>query len=183
MQIIETKIKGLCVIEPDVFEDERGYFFESYSKKKLDGHLSEKYEFIQYNESKSTYGVIRGLHYQLAPYSQTKLIRVVHGKIYDVVVDLRKESATFGEWYGIELSGEDKNQFLIPKGLAHGFAVLSDTAIIAYSCDEYYNPQSERGIIFNDPALGIDWKIGHNEMILSEKDKKLPVFAEADMNF
>jgi dTDP-4-dehydrorhamnose 3,5-epimerase len=183
MKIIETKLKDLYIVEPDVFEDERGYFFESYSKKKHDKQLPQKYEFIQYNESKSNYGVLRGLHYQLAPYSQTKLIRVICGKVYDVVVDLRKESATFGEWCGIELSGDDKKQFLIPKGFAHGFVVLSENTIISYSCDEYYNPESERGIMFNDPALGIDWKIGYDEMILSERDKKWPVFAEADMNF
>lgn len=183
MKLTKTKIEDLYIIEPDVFGDERGYFFESYTKKKLDSLLDENYTFIQDNESKSSYGVLRGLHYQLAPYSQTKLVRVIHGTVYDVAVDLRKDSATFGEWVGVELSEENKKQFLIPKGFAHGFVVLSETAVFAYKCDEYYNPEAERGIIFDDPELGIDWNIDIEDIVIAEKDKKWPVMAEAEMNF
>jgi len=183
MQIIKTKIKDLYIIEPDVFSDSRGYFFESYTKKKLDDLLPENYTFVQDNESKSSYGVLRGLHYQLAPYSQTKLVRVIQGSVYDVAVDIRKGSPTFGQWVGVELTGENKKQFLIPKGFAHGFVVLSETAVFAYKCDEYYDPKAERGIIFDDPALDIDWKIDPADMIIADKDRKWPVLAEAEMNF
>jgi dTDP-4-dehydrorhamnose 3,5-epimerase len=183
MKAIKTKIKGLYVLEPDIFGDERGYFFESYTKKKLDSLIPEDYVFVQDNESKSSYGVLRGLHYQLAPYSQTKLVRVIKGRVYDIAVDLRKDSPTFGKWVGVELSGENKKQFLVPKGFAHGFVVLSETATFAYKCDDYYNPEYERGIIFNDPALGIDWKVSPDDLIIAEKDKKWPVMAEAEMNF
>jgi dTDP-4-dehydrorhamnose 3,5-epimerase len=183
MNLIKTKIKDLYIIEPDVFGDDRGYFFESYTKKKLDNLLPEKYVFVQDNESKSSYGVLRGLHYQLAPYSQTKLVRVLQGIVYDVAVDLRKEAPTFGEWIGVELTGENKKQFLIPKGFAHGFVVLSETAVFAYKCDEYYNPEAERGIVYNDPELGIDWMIDSDDIMLAEKDKNWPVMAEAEMNF
>jgi dTDP-4-dehydrorhamnose 3,5-epimerase len=183
MNIIKTKINDLYIIEPDVFGDDRGYFFESYTKKKLDDQLPQNYVFVQDNESKSSYGVLRGLHYQLAPYSQIKLVRVIQGTVYDVAVDLRKGSPTFGEWVGVELTGENKKQFLIPKGFAHGFVVLSETAVFAYKCDEYYNPEAERGIVFNDPELGIDWMIDPDDIMLAEKDKKWPVMAEAEMNF
>lgn len=183
MQIMKTKIKDLYIIEPDVFSDSRGYFFESYTKKKLDSLISQNYIFVQDNESKSSYGVLRGLHYQLAPYSQTKLVRVIQGSVYDVAVDIRKDSPTFGQWVGVELTGENKKQFLIPKGFAHGFVVLSETAVFAYKCDEYYNPQAERGILFDDPELGIDWKIDPDDMIIADRDKKWPVLAKAEMNF
>jgi dTDP-4-dehydrorhamnose 3,5-epimerase len=178
MKVNNTKINGLYIIEPQVFEDERGYFFENYNKIKLDDALKVEYNFVQDNESKSSYGVIRGLHFQLSPYSQAKLVRVIQGKVYDVAVDLRKHSPTFGKWVGVELSGENKKQFLIPKGFAHGFSVLSENAIFAYKCDEYYHPESESGIIYNDPALNIDWKIPEKNMIVSEKDTKLLSFEE-----
>jgi len=178
-----TKIKDLYIIEPKVFEDGRGYFFESYSKKVFDDLVGVEYDFVQDNESKSSYGVIRGLHYQLAPYSQAKLVRVLKGKVYDVAVDLRKASPTLGKWVGVELSAENKRQFLIPKGFAHGFSVLSDTAVFTYKCDEYYHPEAETGIIYNDSTLDIDWKIPEKDSKLSEKDKLLPEFKDAKLNF
>lgn len=183
MNLIKTKIKGLLILEPKVFADDRGYFFESYNKKTLDDLIGKNYTFVQDNESKSSYGVIRGLHYQLAPYSQAKLVRVLEGSVYDVAVDLRKDSPTFGKWVGVELSGENKRQFLIPKGFAHGFSVLSETVVFAYKCDEYYHPEAEAGIIYNDPTLNIDWKIPEKDVKLSEKDKLLPELKNAKMNF
>ena len=183
MKIINTKINGLFILEPTVFEDDRGYFFESYNKVTLETLSGNEYNFVQDNESKSSYGVIRGLHYQLAPYSQAKLVRVLEGRVYDVAVDLRRDSPTFGEWAGVELSGENKKQFLIPKGFAHGFSVLSETAVFTYKCDEYYHPEAEAGIIYNDPALAIDWKIPEKDVKLSEKDKLLPELKNAKMNF
>ncbi len=183
MKLIKTKIKDLLILEPKVFTDGRGYFFESYNKKTLEPLIEKEYNFIQDNESKSSYGVIRGLHYQLAPYSQAKLVRVLEGRVYDVAVDLRRDSPTFGEWTGVELSGENKKQFLIPKGFAHGFSVLSETAVFTYKCDEYYHPEAEAGIIYNDPSIGIDWKIPEKDVKLSEKDKLLPELKNARMNF
>ena len=183
MKAIDTKIRDLFIFEPKVFDDDRGYFFESYNKKTLESLTGKEYNFIQDNESRSSYGVIRGLHYQLAPYSQAKLVRVLEGRVYDVAVDLRKDSPTFGKWEGVELSGENKKQFLIPKGFAHGFSVLSETAVFAYKCDEYYHPEAEAGIIYNDPALNIDWKIPEKDAKLSEKDKLLPELKNARMNF
>lgn len=183
MNLMKTKIRDLIILEPRVFADDRGYFFESYSKKPLDNLTGKEYNFIQDNESKSSYGVIRGLHYQLAPYSQAKLVRVLEGRVYDVAVDLRKNSPTFGEWVGVELSGDNKRQFLIPKGFAHGFSVLSETAVFAYKCDEYYHPEAEAGIIYNDPSLNIDWKIPEKDEKFSEKDKLLPELKNAKMNF
>jgi dTDP-4-dehydrorhamnose 3,5-epimerase len=183
MKVINTEISDLFIIEPDVFGDDRGYFFESYNKMKLDPLIGSEYTFVQDNESKSSYGVIRGLHYQLAPFSQTKLVRVLQGKVYDVAVDLRKNSPTFGNWVGVELSGENKRQFLIPKGFAHGFSVLSETAVFAYKCDEYYHPEAEAGIIYNDPSLNIDWKVKDTDINVSSKDTLLPRFEKARMNF
>lgn len=183
MNLIKTNIRDLIILEPRVFADDRGYFFESYSKKTLDNLTGKEYNFIQDNESKSSYGVIRGLHYQLAPYSQAKLVRVLEGRVYDVAVDLRKNSPTFGEWGGVELSGDNKRQFLIPKGFAHGFSVLSEIAIFAYKCDEYYHPEAEAGIIYNDPSLNIDWKIPEKDEKFSEKDKFLPELKNAKMSF
>lgn len=183
MNLIKTTIKDLLIIEPKVFVDDRGYFLESYNKKTLDDLIGKDYTFVQDNESKSSYGVIRGLHYQLAPYSQAKLVRVLEGSVYDVAVDLRKDSPTFGKWVGVELSGENKRQFLIPKGFAHGFSVLSETVVFAYKCDEYYHPEAEAGIIYNDPTLNIDWKIPEKDVKLSEKDKLLPELKNAKMNF
>lgn len=182
MKIIETPIPGLLIIEPRVFADERGYFFESFSETKFaDAGLISG--FVQDNESKSHRGVIRGLHYQLAPYAQTKLIRVVRGTVYDVAVDLRAGSPTFGQWYGLEVSATNKKQFYIPKGFAHGFSVLSEYAIFSYKCDAFYNPAAERGIRLDDPALGIDWKLPFDEAVISGKDKILPFLADAEMNF
>lgn len=182
MEIIKTEIPDLLIIQPKVYEDERGYFFESYNegeflKRGLD------YKFVQDNESKSGYGVIRGLHYQLAPYSQTKLVRVISGRVFDVAVDLRHDSPTFGKWRGIELSAENKIQFLIPKGFAHGFSVLSESATFIYKCDSLYHPEAERGINYNDPTLNIDWRIKPEDAIISPKDKVFPNFDQAEMNF
>ena len=182
MIITKTEIEGLTIIQPKIFSDPRGYFFESFNSEAL---RKEGIDFnpVQDNESKSVKGVIRGLHYQLNPHSQAKLIRVVHGKIFDVVLDLRKESKTFGKWYGIELDSDTKKQFFIPKGLAHGFSVLSDVAVIQYKCDNIYNPAMERGINILDPNINIDWKIDKNAHIISDKDIKNPLFKDAEFNF
>lgn len=182
MNVVKTEFPGLCIIEPQIFEDARGYFYESYNAQKFE-KAGISTVFIQDNQSKSGYGVLRGLHYQLEPYAQTKLIRVLDGIIYDVVVDIRKGSPTFGKWYGIELSSINKKQLYIPKGFAHGFSVLSETAVVFYKCDEYYNPCSEGGILYSDPALLIDWKIPADKTILSPKDIAHPVLNEANINF
>lgn len=182
MKVSDTGLEGLIIIEPKVFEDERGYFFESYNALKLKENGIE-IQFIQDNQSKSSYGVLRGLHYQLAPYAQTKLVRVLEGAIWDVAVDLRKSSSTYGKWFGMELSEKNKLQLLVPKGFAHGFSVISKEAVVMYKCDDYYNPQNERGIIYNDPFLAIDWKINPSEAILSPKDLRHPTFEKADKNF
>jgi len=182
MKITETGFNGLLVIKPSVYKDSRGYFFESFNKNTFQ-NAGIDYSPIQDNESKSTRGVIRGLHYQLKPFDQSKLIRVVEGKIFDVVLDLRKSSLTFGKWFGIELDSETKDQLLIPKGFAHGFSVLSEIAIIQYKCDNVYNPQNERGVALNDPALDINWKLGNTSPVISEKDLKLPLFKDAEYNF
>ncbi len=182
MEVIKTKIPDLLIIKPKVFEDSRGYFFESYNEKKL-GEQHLHYNFVQDNESLSNYGTIRGLHYQLAPHAQTKLVRVITGTIYDVAVDIRKDSPTYGQWVGTELSEENKYQLLVPKGFAHGFSVLSKKAIVFYKCDSFYNPESERGINFRDEFLDIDWKIDDKDAIISPKDKILPEMKEAEMNF
>ncbi len=182
MNIIDTPIPGLKVIEPKIINDDRGYFFESFN----DFAFSEKglkYNFIQDNESKSCYGVIRGLHYQLEPYSQAKLVRVLQGSVFDVAVDIRKGSPAYGKWYGIELNSENKLQLLIPRGFAHGFSVLSDICIFIYKCDGLYKKEAERGIKYNDSHLGIDWKIDISKSIISEKDKIQPLFEDAEKNF
>lgn len=175
MKVVETGIKGVLILEPQVFGDSRGYFFESFSQKQFDELVGETV-FVQDNESKSSYGVVRGLHYQLPPYTQAKLVRVVKGCVWDVAVDLRKGSETYGQHIAVELSEENKRQFFIPKGFAHGFAVLSEEAIFQYKCDHYYAPGHEGGIKFDDAALGIDWRIPREEMILSEKDLQLGGF-------
>ena len=182
MEIQKTPINGLLIIKPGVFKDERGYFFESYNKERFlqNGIFMD---FVQDNQSKSSYGVIRGLHYQLKPYAQTKLVRVLQGEIYDVAVDLRKNSPTFGKWFGVTLSDENFKQFLIPRGFAHGFSVLSQSAVVMYKCDSYYNKASERGIIYNDESLNIDWKIKPEKVLVSAKDKMLESFDKAEMNF
>ena len=182
MEIIETGFKGLLVIKPAVFNDKRGYFFESFNMDTFrDAGIS--FTPVQDNESKSSKGVIRGLHYQLKPHDQSKLIRVFTGKIYDVALDIRRDSPTFGKWFGIELDSESKNQLFIPKGFAHGFSVLSDIAIIQYKVDNTYNRLSERGIALNDPDLAIDWKTGKIIPVISEKDMKNPPLSQAENNF
>jgi dTDP-4-dehydrorhamnose 3,5-epimerase len=182
MKIIETGFKGLIVIKPTIYPDSRGYFFESFNQVAFQ-NAGILFSPIQDNESKSSKGVIRGLHYQLKPFDQAKLIRVVEGKILDVALDIRKESLTFGKWYGIELDSETKHQVFIPRGFAHGFSVLSDIAVIQYKCDNRYNPQYERGIDLNDPALDINWKLGSAVPLISEKDLKHPCLKDADNNF
>jgi dTDP-4-dehydrorhamnose 3,5-epimerase len=182
MNILDTPLEGVKIVEPDVFADSRGYFFESYNREKMIKAGIEN-DFLQDNESLSTYGVVRGLHYQLEPFSQAKLVRVISGSVFDVAVDLRKNSPTFGKWYGVELTGENKLQLYIPKGFAHGFSVLSPSAVFSYKCDNLYNKAVERAIRFNDPALNIDWKILVAKQIVSDKDMLAPLFSEAEMNF
>lgn len=182
MKIVETGFKGLQIIKPRIYSDTRGYFFESFNQSVLQ-NAGINFIPVQDNESKSSRGVIRGLHYQLSPFGQAKLIRVIEGKIFDVALDLRKDSLTFGKWFGTELDSETKDQFLIPAGFAHGFSVLSDVAIIQYKCDKFYNPLNERGVFLNDPELGINWKTGLTEQIISEKDLNQPLFRNAEYNF
>ena len=182
MNIIETGLKGLIIIQPKVFTDTRGYFFESFNQDSF-SKAGISFTPVQDNESKSSRGVIRGLHYQLNPQAQAKLIRVVEGKIYDVAVDIRQESLTFGKWFGIELDSESKKQLMIPRGFAHGFSVLSDIAVIQYKCDNVYNPQLERGISLRDPELNIDWKLDGINVIISDKDLRNPGFNDAEKNF
>lgn len=182
MKVIETGFPGLKIIEPVVFKDTRGYFFESYNYEKM--HIAGiDIDFIQDNQSSSQYGVIRGLHYQKNPHAQTKLVRVLQGKIFDVAVDLRLDSPTFGKWYGLEISDENKIQLLIPKGFAHGFSVLSGSAVVHYKCDELYRPESEAGIIYSDPSLQIDWKIPAGKEVISKKDQVLKTFKDKNYNF
>lgn len=182
MPFTETGFPGLMVYEPTVFGDHRGYFFESYNANTFRAAGIE-YSFVQDNQARSTYGVLRGLHYQLEPHAQTKLIRVLEGAIVDAVVDLRKGSPTYGKSYTIELSAENKKQLLVPKGFAHGYAVISETAEVMYKCDNFYHKGSEGGIIFNDPALDIDWGIDLQQALVSEKDLALPKLAEVTHNF
>lgn len=171
MKITTTAIEGVVILEPEVFGDERGYFFESFSQREFEEKVC-KTTFVQDNESSSRYGVLRGLHFQKPPHAQAKLVRVVKGKVLDIAVDIRKGSPTFGHHVSTELSGENKRQLFIPRGFAHGFAVLSNEVVFQYKCDRYYVPHSEGGILWNDPALGIDWKLPAEDVILSEKDKK-----------
>ncbi len=171
----ETSLPGVIEIKPDVYSDERGYFFESYSRRILDEKIG-RIDFVQDNESFSAYGVLRGLHYQTAPYEQAKLVRAVSGRILDVAVDIRKESPSYGHYVCVELSGRDKNMLFIPRGYAHGFAVLSETAVVQYKCDNFYAPGYEGGIRFDDPYLNIDWRIPADSLILSDKDRKHPFF-------
>lgn len=182
MTVTDTFIKDLKIIEPKVFGDQRGYFFETWKKSDFEA-AGINFVPVQQNESSSTYGVVRGLHFQLNPYSQAKLVRCVVGKVLDVAVDVRKGSPTFGKYFSVELSEENKRQFFIPRGFAHGFSVLSDYAVFSYLCDNVYNKESEGGIIFNDPELGIDWKIPQDKMILSDKDTKHSTLKNAILNF
>lgn len=178
MEIIKPEIEGLLIIRPKVFEDARGYFFESYSKRAFDDAVGYPVEFVQDNQSKSSYGVVRGLHFQKPPYTQAKLVRCIKGKVLDVAVDMRKDSPTFGKHVAVELSEENKVQFFVPKGFAHGFSVLSEEAVFQYKCDNYYAPQADGGISIADDSLGIDWKVAPEDMILSEKDLKHPKLGE-----
>jgi len=179
MDYTETKLKGCFIIEPQVFYDERGYFFECFNQNKLNDLLGNPVSFVQDNESFSSRGVLRGLHYQMGEFAQAKLVRVVSGTVLDVAVDLRKDSTTFGQHITVELSGENKRQLFVPRGFAHGFIVLSETVILSYKCDNFYNKESEGGIIYNDPALSIDWKLPESSFIISEKDLVLPKLENA----
>lgn len=180
MEYKETEIAGVYVIEPRVFKDARGYFFEAWKKEEFEAHVG-KVAFIQDNESKSSYGVLRGLHYQKGELSQAKLVRVIKGKVLDVAVDIRKSSPTFGKHVMVELSDENKRQFFIPRGFAHGFLVLSEEAIFTYKVDNPYAPQAESGIRWNDPALGIEWPIDPKRVLTSEKDLKQPMLKDAEV--
>jgi dTDP-4-dehydrorhamnose 3,5-epimerase len=172
----ETKLKGCFVLEPKVFEDGRGYFFESFNQNTFNNLIGQNVNFVQDNESFSSKGVLRGLHFQKGVHAQSKLVRVIKGKVLDVAVDIRPNSLTFGEYVTVELSEENKAQLFVPRGFAHGFIVLSDIAIFSYKCDNYYNKESEGGIIYNDESLGIDWKLNEDLLIVSEKDLLLPKF-------
>jgi len=182
MEIRETGFPGLLLIIPRIFNDPRGYFFESYNKKAF-SDAGIRHEFVQDNQSRSSYGIIRGLHYQLNPFAQTKLLRVLEGRIWDVAVDLREQSPTFGTAFSFEVSDENQVQILIPKGFAHGFSVLSKSATVFYKCDELYHPEAERGIHYADPALDIDWKIPPADITVSGKDARFPGLREAENNF
>lgn len=182
MKTIETPIKDLLVLEPKIFSDKRGYFFETFNHKLFEEN-GLHCQFVQDNESCSEYGVVRGLHYQLAPFAQAKLVRVIKGAVYDVALDLRRGSPTFGQWFGIELNEDNKLQMFIPRGFAHGFSVLSPIAVFSYKCDQYYAPNAERGIAIDDPLLNIDWKIEKESLKLSEKDRKNPKFVDSEYNF
>lgn len=182
MPFIKTFIPDLLIFEPKVFEDARGYFFESYNANVFYAEGID-IKFVQDNQAKSSYGVIRGLHYQLAPYAQTKLVRVLSGTILDVAVDIRKGSPTYGQSFSMELSAENKKQLLVPKGFAHGYSVISETAEVMYKCDEFYNKQSEGGIAYNDPKLKIDWMIPADKALVSEKDIILPGINDCINNF
>ncbi len=180
MEFKETKIKGVYIIEPKVFNDARGYFFEVWKKEEFESHIGA-IEFVQDNESKSSYGVLRGLHYQKGEYSQAKLVRVIKGKVLDVAVDIRKSSPTFGQHVMVELSDENKRQFFIPRGFAHGFLVLSDEAIFTYKVDNVYAPQADAGIRWNDPDVAIEWPIELDKVQTSEKDLKQPFLRDAEV--
>ena len=182
MNVETTFIQDLVVLTPDVFEDSRGYFFEGYNKNKLSA-LGIDIEFVQDNQSFSQRGTLRGLHYQNPPYAQTKLVRVLQGEIMDVAVDLRKDSPTYGQHFAIRLSAENKKQLLVPQGFAHGFSVLSETAVVLYKCDQFYNKASEGGIRFDDPTLAIDWGMDLKEAIVSDKDGVLPSFEACNSQF
>lgn len=182
MEVIKTAIPEVIIIEPKVFGDARGYFFESYSQREFDEKV-RPIKWVQDNESMSSYGVLRGLHFQKGRFSQSKLVRVVRGRVYDVAVDVRKGSPTFGKWVGVELSEENHRQLFIPKGFAHGFSVLSETAVFQYKCDAFYAPSEEGAIAWDDPDLGIDWQIPSDKILLSSKDTCHPRLREADYLF
>ena len=177
MKVTETKLKGCFMIEPKLFKDSRGYFFESFNQNRFNELIGKNIDFVQDNESFSSKGVLRGLHFQAGEYAQAKLVRVVKGSVLDVVVDIRKDSPTFSKHFSIELSEKNKTQLFIPRGFAHGFIVLSDTAVFAYKCDNFYNKASEQGLRYDDPSLGIDWKLPQHGFIVSDKDLVLPTLS------
>ncbi len=181
MKFSKTNIPDVILCEPTIFKDERGYFFESFNKETFEKFIGFEVNFCQDNEAKSTKGVLRGLHYQLPPYAQSKLVRVISGKVLDIAVDIRRGSDTFGQYVAVELSGENKHQLFVPAGFAHGYVVLSEEAVFSYKVDNYYSKIHERGIIYNDPELQIDWKLSLNELLISEKDKVQPTFNKADL--
>lgn len=182
MNVIKTDIEGVVIIEPRIFKDARGYFFESFSERDFCKEVREV-RFVQDNESKSSYGVLRGLHFQKPPFCQSKLVRVIKGAVLDVAVDIRKGSPTFGKHVAVELTEDNHRQFFVPRGFAHGFSVLSDEVIFQYKCDNFYAPQSEGAIAWNDPDLNIDWRIPAEKVILSEKDKNHPCLKDAEWLF
>ena len=177
MEAEKTKLEGCVILTPRVFADHRGYFFESYNRRLMDD-LIGPVDFVQDNQSKSSYGVVRGLHFQRGEHAQAKLVRVIEGTVLDVAVDINPESPTYGQHVAVELSAENKKQFYIPRGYAHGFAVLSETAVFSYKCDNFYAPEADAGILWNDPALAIDWQIETAQAIISDKDQNLPTLAE-----
>ena len=179
MNVIETKLKGCFILEPKVFSDDRGYFFESFNQQTFEKLTGQPGHFVQDNQSASIYGVIRGLHFQKGDHAQAKLVRVIAGKVLDVAVDIRQNSPTFGEWVAVELTTENNRQLYVPRGFAHGFSVLSETAVFAYKCDNFYNKEAEGGLLYNDPILNIDWQIPAEKAVLSEKDVQLPNFERA----
>jgi len=181
MKAIETKLKGCFILEPNVFKDSRGYFFESFNQNKFNALIGQEVNFVQDNESFSSKGVLRGLHFQTGDYAQAKLARVVKGTVLDVVVDMRKESPTFSKHFSIELSEDNKRQLFVPRGFAHGFIVLSETAIFSYKCDNFYNKPSEKGLRYDDPSLAIDWRLPTKEFIVSEKDLVLPTLSNIEL--
>ena len=187
MEILKTDIEGVLILEPKVFRDARGYFFESFSQREFDRKaaplLGHTVHFVQDNESMSSFGVMRGLHFQRPPFTQSKLVRCVRGAVLDVAVDIRKGSPTYGKHVAVELTEENHRQFFIPKGFAHGFVVLSDTAVFQYKCDEFYHPEADGGISILDDSLGIDWRISTEEAILSEKDTRHPLLKDFDSPF
>lgn len=182
MEVIKTDIEGVVIIEPRIFEDERGYFYESFSQREFEEKVCRT-AFVQDNQSKSSYGVLRGLHFQKPPHCQSKLVRCIKGRVLDVAVDIRKGSPTFGKYVAVELSEENHRQFFIPRGFAHGFAVLSPEAIFQYKCDNFYCKESEGAVAWNDPTIGIDWQVPASDVILSEKDRLNKCIAEADYLF
>jgi len=181
MQFIRTEIPEVIIIEPKVYGDERGYFVETFRKDKFEEFVGFEVPFCQDNESKSGKGVLRGLHYQLPPFAQSKLVRVIRGRVIDVAVDIRKGSPTFGKYVAVELSGENKRQLFVPRGFAHGFVVLEDETIFTYKVDNYYAPECDRGIAYDDPQIGIRWPLPAQELILSEKDRRQPKLSEAEL--
>ncbi len=182
MEVIKTEIDGVVIIEPRIFKDDRGYFYESFSQREFEEKVCRT-TFVQDNQSKSSYGVVRGLHFQKPPYSQSKLVRCIKGVVLDVAVDIRKGSPTFGKYVAVELTEDNHRQFFVPRGFAHGFAVLSEEAVFQYKCDNFYNKESEGSVAWNDPQLGIDWRIPAEKVLLSEKDKLSKTVADADYLF